>query len=135
MGLFARIRKWVAYRRDKRSFHGHLRQLDQKLRGIEAARLQHEAEMSLAKIEAADDLKRVTASMTRLQEMAELGEAIAKKQAAAIEAMQDQLNTANDLTIPTLVAAHQLVLHRFEQDSQVLALRSGAMAAAREEGS
>jgi predicted transcriptional regulator len=91
--------------------------------------------MSLAKIEAADDLKRVTASMTRLQEMAERGEAIAKKQAAAIEAMQDQLNTANDLTIPTLVAAHQLVLHRFEQDSQVLALRSGAMAAAREEGS
>jgi predicted ribosome quality control (RQC) complex YloA/Tae2 family protein len=134
MGLLTRIRRWVAYRRDKKSFHGHLRQLEQKLRDIEAARLRLSAEISLAKIEAAEDLRRVNASMTRLQEIAERSEAIAKKQAATIEAMQDQLNTANDLTIPTLVAAHQLVLHRLEQDSQVLALRRGAMAAARDEG-
>lgn len=135
MGLLARIRRWIAYRRDKKSFHGHLLQLEQKLKDIEAARLRISAEISLAKIEAAEDLRRVTASLSRLQEIADRSDAIAKKQAATIEAMQDQLNTANDLTIPTLVAAHQLVLHRLEQDSQVMALRRGAMAAARDEES
>lgn len=135
MRLLARIRGWIAYRRDKKSFHGHLRQLEQKLKDIEAARLRISAEISLAKIEAAEDLRRVTASLSRLQEIADRSDTIAKKQAATIEAMQDQLNTANDLTIPTLVAAHQLVLHRLEQDSQVMALRRGAMAAARDEES
>jgi hypothetical protein len=89
-----------------------------------------EAEVQLQKTETEEQRVRYDRAMQRLQDSLEKSELFVKRQKEAIDALNDQLQTATELTIPTLVAAHQLVLNRFEHESQILAMRNGAMVAA-----
>lgn len=134
MGFLARFQEWREQRRVRRSAALHIRQLEQKLKRVEAERKRSLAVFEMAKHEADEDRKRYDASLARLKEAAEQGAAVAKKQSEALSAMQEQLKTANDLVIPALVAGHQLILHRFEEDSKVIAMRMGALAAAQNSG-
>lgn len=98
--------------------------LDQKI-----IRLRKEA------LHASETFKRHNSRLERMQ--AELMSEISKvlsiaenadranfKLMEALEATQEQLRTANDITIPTLVAAHQLVMRRIEAEVAVQSARA-----------
>lgn len=42
----------------------------------------------------------------------------------SLDAVREQLTTAESITIPTLVAAHKLLVDRWEADSRVLVMRT-----------
>lgn len=56
-------------------------------------------------------------------------ELLSKKLSAELEASQQELETANKILIPGLVAANQTMLDRWEHESAVYVMRNAAMGA------
>lgn len=51
-------------------------------------------------------------------------QSVNKKLEEALEAAQEELRTAREITIPGLVECNQVLLHRWEAESKILAMRT-----------
>jgi chromosome segregation ATPase len=57
-------------------------------------------------------------------------ESVNKKLDEGLEALQEQLHTANEITIPALVQANEIITGRWKAEQAILAMRTGMAGAA-----
>lgn len=118
---------WECFKLQKKQSY-----LDSKMSRIQDDRLKSSRAIEASRQEIGKLKDQLDAAVRQHQVELDNAEKVNKKLEEALDALREELETARELTIPGLVASQQILIDRWRDESNVIAMRTAIARAGKE---